>query len=107
MDTGVCATEARKFNEEAAKLDHVEVIIVSMDLPFANERFCATEGIENLKQHLILSKSFLQNLMVYYKQMDHCLDLQQRAVFIINPSGKLHTKRLFLKLQLNQTIMQF
>ena len=49
LDTGVCAAEARRFNVEASKLDHVEVVIVSMDLPFAIKRFWTTEGIENLK----------------------------------------------------------
>lgn len=48
LDTGVCATETRKFNEKAAAKSGVEVVVVSMDLPFAMGRFCATEGIENL-----------------------------------------------------------
>ena len=47
LDTPVCAAETRKFNEEAARTD-AEVIVVSMDLPFAMGRFCTTEGIENL-----------------------------------------------------------
>ena len=48
LDTPVCAAETRKFNEEAAKSD-AQVVVVSMDLPFAMGRFCTTEGIENLK----------------------------------------------------------
>ncbi|XOB62958.1 thiol peroxidase [Campylobacterota bacterium DY0563] len=48
LDTAVCAAETRKFNEEAARTD-AEVVVVSMDLPFAMGRFCTTEGIENLK----------------------------------------------------------
>lgn len=48
LDTGVCAAEARKFNEKAASKPGVEVVVVSMDLPFAMGRFCTTEGIENL-----------------------------------------------------------
>jgi len=48
LDTPVCAAETRRFNEEAAKSD-AEVVVVSMDLPFAMGRFCTTEGIENLK----------------------------------------------------------
>ncbi len=48
LDTPVCAEETRKFNEEASTTD-VELIVVSMDLPFAAGRFCTTEGIENLK----------------------------------------------------------
>jgi thiol peroxidase len=49
LDTPVCAAETRKFNEEAAKCEGVDVVVVSMDLPFAMGRFCTTEGIENLK----------------------------------------------------------
>lgn len=48
LDTEVCARSVRKFNEEAAKLDDVVVICVSMDLPFAMGRFCTTEGIKDV-----------------------------------------------------------
>lgn len=48
IDTGVCSLQARTFNEEAEKLgDDVIVITVSCDLPFAQKRFCAQEGIKN------------------------------------------------------------
>ncbi|WP_069636530.1 thiol peroxidase [Campylobacter pinnipediorum] len=49
LDTPVCASEARKFNEKAASKTGVEVVVVSMDLPFAMGRFCTTEGIENVQ----------------------------------------------------------
>lgn len=48
VDTGVCATSVRKFNESATKLDNVKVLCVSNDLPFAMKRFCGAEGIENV-----------------------------------------------------------
>ncbi len=48
MDTSVCATSVRKFNEMAAKLKDTVVICVSMDLPFAASRFCSAEGIKNV-----------------------------------------------------------
>ncbi len=47
VDTGVCATSVRRFNELAASLPGTEVVNVSMDLPFAMGRFCGAEGIEN------------------------------------------------------------
>ncbi len=47
LDTPVCAMSVRRFNKEAADLDNTAVICVSMDLPFAQARFCAAEGIEN------------------------------------------------------------
>ncbi len=48
LDTPVCATETKKFNEKVANLEGVDVITVSMDLPFASKRFCSTEGIDKL-----------------------------------------------------------
>ncbi|WP_333619947.1 thiol peroxidase [Dietzia sp.] len=49
IDTGVCATSVRKFNELASGLDNTEVLCVSADLPFAASRFCGAEGIENVR----------------------------------------------------------
>ncbi|PLZ01631.1 thiol peroxidase [Burkholderia sp. WAC0059] len=48
LDTPVCATSTRKFNEAAGKLANTVVVVVSGDLPFAAARFCTTEGIENV-----------------------------------------------------------
>src|SRR5699024_2347133 len=44
LDTGVCSQETKRFNEEADKLDNVHILTVSMDLPFAQTRWCAAEG---------------------------------------------------------------
>ncbi len=48
IDTDVCATSVRKFNERAAALENTQVICLSADLPFAHKRFCGAEGIDNL-----------------------------------------------------------
>ena len=48
LDTGVCATSVRKFNEKAAGMKNTVVLAISKDLPFAMGRFCTTEGINNL-----------------------------------------------------------
>ncbi len=48
LDTPVCAIETRKFNERAAGLDGVDVLVASSDLPFAIKRFCGAEGIEHV-----------------------------------------------------------
>ena len=48
IDTPVCATSVRRFNQEASKLDNVVVVCVSMDLPFAHARFCGAEGLEDV-----------------------------------------------------------
>jgi thiol peroxidase len=48
LDTGVCATSTRKFNEQAGKLPQTAVLVISSDLPFASKRFCVAEGIQNV-----------------------------------------------------------
>src|SRR5512135_438062 len=48
LDTPVCATSTRKFNEEANRLPNTVVLVISADLPFASKRFCETEGLKNV-----------------------------------------------------------
>ena len=48
LDTGVCATSTRKFNEKAGSLANTVVLVISADLPFAAGRFCAAEGLHNV-----------------------------------------------------------
>ncbi|MDG6895195.1 thiol peroxidase [Volucribacter amazonae] len=48
IDTGICATSVRKFNQQSAKLVNTVVLCISADLPFAQARFCGAEGIENV-----------------------------------------------------------
>lgn len=49
IDTGVCATSVRVFNQRAATLENTVVLCISADLPFAQARFCGAEGIENVQ----------------------------------------------------------
>ncbi|MBN1518149.1 thiol peroxidase [Candidatus Sumerlaeota bacterium] len=62
VDTGVCAMTVKRFNQLAAALDGVVVLNISKDLPFAQKRFCGSEGIENV---LMLS-DFRGNFGVMY-----------------------------------------
>ena len=48
LDTGICATAMRKFNQMAAGMDNTVVLAITKDLPFAHGRFCSTEGITNV-----------------------------------------------------------
>jgi thiol peroxidase len=48
LDTGVCAASARRFNQEADTVQDTVVLTISADLPFAQHRFCAVEGIKNV-----------------------------------------------------------
>ena len=49
IDTSVCDIQTRWFNEEAAKIDGLTILSISVDLPFALKKYCATKGIENIK----------------------------------------------------------
>lgn len=87
LDTPVCAAETRKFNVEAAKVENAEVIVVSMDLPFAMGRFCTTEGIENLKVGSdFRAKEFAHNYGVLIAD-GPLAGVTCRAIFVINASG--------------------
>lgn len=49
IDTPVCATSVRKFNEAASKIENTTILCISKDLPFAHSRFCGAEGIEKVQ----------------------------------------------------------
>lgn len=49
IDTSVCDMQTRWFNEEASKIDGLTILSISVDLPFAIKKYCATKGIENIK----------------------------------------------------------
>ncbi|MDQ0245906.1 thiol peroxidase [Bacillus fengqiuensis] len=86
IDTGVCDAQTRRFNEEAAKLDNVKVLTVSVDLPFAQKRWCGANGIENVQtvsDHRDLS--FGEAYGVAIKE----LRLLARAVFVINSNDEV------------------
>ena len=88
LDTGVCATQTRKFNEEAAKLTNAKVYVVSLDLPFAQGRFCSTEGIENV---IALSDFKAKDFGKAYGlilESSPLAGLLTRAVIVVNPEGK-------------------
>jgi thiol peroxidase len=86
IDTGVCDAQTRKFNEEASKLNNITVLTISMDLPFAQKRWCAANGIENvitLSDHRDLS--FGEAYGVAIKE----LRLLARAVFVIDSNNQV------------------
>ncbi len=89
LDTEVCATSVRKFNQLATSLDNTTVISISHDLPFAQARFCATEGIENLiAASAFRSPEFAKEYGV--EMIDGPLaGLLARAVIVIDEQGKI------------------
>lgn len=89
LDTPVCAASVRRFNQEAAGLDDVAVLCVSMDLPFAMSRFCSAEGIDNV----VAASAFRSPLFSeqYGLQIvdGPLAGLLARAVIIIDKDGKV------------------
>lgn len=89
IDTGTCAASVRKFNEKAAGLDNTVVLCISRDLPFAQGRFCAAEGIENV-QTLSEYKDSAFSEPYGVKFSEGPLEgLLSRAVVVIGEDGKV------------------
>ncbi len=94
LDTPVCATETRKFNEEAASIEGAEVIVISMDLPFAAARFCTTEGIKNLTVCSDFRKKTFAKAYGVLIVEGPLAGLTCRAVFVVDKNGMLTYKEI-------------
>ncbi len=89
VNTGVCSASVRRFNAEAAKTDNVKVLCISKDLPFAQQQFCAAEGIEDV---VMLSDFKNGQFGIDYgvTAVGSAFDqLLSRAVVIVDPSGNV------------------
>jgi len=94
LDTAVCAAETRKFNEEASKIDGVEITVVSMDLPFAMGRFCTTEGIDNLNVGSdFRNKDFATSYGVLIAD-GPLAGVSARAIFVVGKNGEITYKQI-------------
>lgn len=81
LDTGVCDAQTRRFNEEAAKLGDVKILTISVDLPFAQQRWCGAAGIDQvqtLSDHRDLSFGEAYGIAIQE------LRLLARGVFVID-----------------------
>ncbi|MGV2927236.1 thiol peroxidase [Macrococcus capreoli] len=86
IDTGVCEQQTRKFNEAASNVENAVVITISADLPFAQKKWCAANGLENvvtLSDHKDLS--FGTNYGVVMEE----LRLLARTVFVLNENNEV------------------
>ena len=83
LDTPVCDAETRRFNEEAAKLPGVKTLVISVDLPFAQARFCQTAGIKNVET---LSDHRDVSFGKAYGTLIKELRLLSRAIFVVDAS---------------------
>lgn len=92
IDTGVCATSVRKFNEKATELDNTVVLCISNDLPFALNRFCGAEGLDKVIPLSAFRSSFGKDYGVTL--IDSPLQgLLARSIVVLDEQGKvLHTE---------------
>jgi thiol peroxidase len=85
LDTPVCQVQTKKFNEELGALgDQINAVTVSLDLPFAQNRFCGAEGIENLQNGSdYQDRSFGNNWGMLIEE----LKILARGVFVVDAGG--------------------
>jgi thiol peroxidase len=87
LDTGICDQQTRKFNEELASIgDNVVGYTISADLPFAQARWCANAGIENVQT---LSDHYDMSFADAYGTHVEELRLDSRAVFVVDADDKV------------------
>lgn len=92
LDTGVCALQTKRFNDEVAKLpDDVVMMTVSMDLPFAQKRFCEAEKIDRIQ---ILSDSVWREFGLRYGVLIKDMGLLARSIFIVDRQGNIAYKEI-------------
>jgi thiol peroxidase len=93
VDTPTCATSVRKFNAEAGKLANTVVLCISADLPFAQKRFCASEGLDNVVNLSALrGREFLKDYGVAIAD-GPLAGLAARAVVVLDENDKvLHSE---------------
>jgi thiol peroxidase len=86
LDTPVCDAQSRRFSQEAAQLSDVTIYTISMDLPFAQSRWCGVAGIENLT---MLSDHRGAVFGSNYGTLIKELRLDCRAIFVVDQEGTL------------------
>ena len=92
LDTAVCDRETHRFNEEAMTLgDNVRVVVVSMDLPFAQKRWCGAAGVKNV---LTLSDHADASFGKAYGVLIKELRLLARCVFVVDADGAVRYVQL-------------
>lgn len=86
IDTGICSTQTRTFNKELSELDDIVVITISVDLPFAQARWCGAEGLEKLSCFLTTMTIVSEKNMVTLFEEWHLL---ARAVLVTDADNKI------------------
>jgi thiol peroxidase len=86
LDTPVCDAQTKRFNEEAAKMPGVSIITVSMDLPFAQKRWCGAFGVDKVK---MLSDHKDGSFGTNYGTLIKELRIESRAIFVLDAKDNI------------------
>ena len=86
LDTPVCDAQTKRFNEEAARLSGVDIITVSMDLPFAQKRWCGAFGVDKVK---MLSDHKDGSFGSAYGTLIKELRIESRAIFVLDRKNQI------------------
>lgn len=93
IDTGICATSVRKFNQQAANLSNTVVLCLSADLPFAQTRFCGAEGIENVQTLSTFRHQASHQALGVAMKTEALAGLTARAVIVLDEQNRvLHSE---------------
>lgn len=89
LDTEICATSTKKFNDFAKENDDIAVLVISADLPFAISRFCGTEEIKNIHPlSMMRDKNFARDYGVLL-QDGPLKGITARAILVLNENNKI------------------
>ena len=86
LDTPVCDAQTKRFNDEAAKLSTVDIYTISMDLPFAQKRWCGAFGVDNVR---MLSDHRDASFGSSYGTLIKELRIESRAIFVVDGAGQV------------------
>jgi thiol peroxidase len=86
LDTPVCDAQTKKFNEAAAQLSDVDIFTVSMDLPFAQSRWCGAFGVDRVK---MLSDHRDGSFGSHYGTLIKELRIESRAIFVVDQKNRI------------------
>jgi thiol peroxidase len=86
LDTPVCDMQTKRFNDEAAKLPGVDIYTVSMDLPFAQKRWCGAFGVDNIK---MVSDHKTGSFGEAYGTLIKELRIESRAIFVVDKDNTI------------------
>src|SRR3954451_7447170 len=86
LDTPVCDAQTKRFNEEASKLPGVDILTVSMDLPFAQKRWCGAFGVDKVK---MLSDHKDGSFGSHYGTLIKELRIESRAIFVVDQKNTI------------------